>query len=422
MQRRYTVRFQLLLLGAWTTLVLGAFSGPAVIAVGTPMIILVAFALLRPRTPFGSTSLSATDDSSVCFEGDVVRLHLHFEHLNSERHRLEIRNEQMVVGIYNLRSSDEVVEASLPLFGSYRLAGSTLIREGYFGLYEDYLPLELSEPIKVFPMIEDVTPLARLVKAQFALGRHRSTQQSHAGLEFIDVREAGPGDPLTDVNWKTTARTGNIWLNQRSSDLPLDLVILLDTFPSAALTTLVKLASNLARAHLRNFDRVGLVVFGGTIGWIPPASGHFQERLISERLLLIRAYTTAADKRIDLIPQRALPRTATVMVVSALYDRRIIQAIKDLRFAGHQVVVVGPVAFDGFDATHLSHSDNDDSDNDDSGHNESVYRVPSVSSRVKRLNTLIRRQLLDDLAGLNVTVIDTDLKSTLSQRSLSHVD
>jgi len=93
-----------------------------------------------------------------------------------------------------------------------------------------------------------------------------------------------------------------------------------------------------------------------------------------------------------------------------------------LRFAGHQVVVVGPVAFDGFDATHLSHSDNDDSDNDDSGHNESVYRVPSVSSRIKRLNTLIRRQLLDDLAGLNVTVIDTDLKSALSQRSLSHVD
>jgi uncharacterized protein (DUF58 family) len=310
-----------------------------------------------------------------------------------------------------------MVEASLPVFGSYRLAGSALVREGYFGLYEDYLPLELSEAIKVFPMIEDVTPLARIVKAQFTLGRHRSTQQSHAGLEFIDVREAGPGDPLTDVNWKTTARTGNIWLNQRSSDLPLDLVILLDTFPSAALTTLVKLASNLARAHLRNFDRVGLVVFGGTIGWIPPASGRFQERLISERLLLIKAYTTAADKRIDLIPQRALPRTATVMVVSALYDRRIIQAIKDLKFAGHQVIVVGPVAFDGSNDMHVSASGTDDSD-----HNDSGYGDPSVRSRAKRLNTLIRRQLLNDLAGLNVTVIDTDLQSTPSQGSLSHVD
>jgi uncharacterized protein (DUF58 family) len=377
------------------------------------MIILVALGLLWPRTPFGATSLCPANDSSVCFEGDVVLLHLHLERLNSQRHRLEIRNEQTVIGIYNLRSSKETVETSLPVFGSYRLAGSLLIREGYFGLFEDCLELELSEPIKVFPIIEDVTPLARMVKAQFALGRHRSTQQSHAGLEFIDVREAGPGDPLTDVNWKTTARTGSIWLNQRSSELPLDLVILLDTFPSAALTSLTKLAANLARAHLRNFDRVGLVVFGGTIGWIPPASGRFQERLISERLLLIRSYTTAADKRIDLIPRRALPRTATVMVVSALYDRRIIQAIKDLRFAGHQVVVIGPVvAFGGSNDMHAI----------DAGYSDAGPGDPNMRSRLKRLNTLIRRQLLEDLAGLNITVIDTDLQSTRGQGDLSHVD
>ncbi len=413
MQRRYTVRFQLLLLGAWTTLLLGAFSGPAVAAVGAPMIILVALGLLWPRTSFGTTNLSTANDSSICFEGDVVLLRLRLDQLNSQRHRLEIRNEQMVVGVYKLRSSEETLEVSLPVFGSYWLAGSLLIREGHFGLFEDCLELGLSEPIKVFPLIEDVTPLARMVKAQFALGRHRSSQQSHAGLEYIDVREAGPGDPLTDVNWKTTARTGSIWLNQRSSELPLDLVIMLDTFPSAALNSLTKLASNLARAQLRNFDRVGLVVFGGTIGWIPPASGRFQERLISERLLLIRSYPTAADKRIDLIPRRALPRMATVMVVSALYDRRIIQAIKDLRFAGHQVVVIGPVmAFGGSNDMHAL----------DAGNSESGPGDPNVRSRARRLNMLIRRQLLADLAGLNVTVIDTDLQSTRGQGDLSHVD
>jgi uncharacterized protein (DUF58 family) len=416
MQRRYTARFQLLLLGAFTTLLLAAFSGPAVIVAGSPIILLLALGLLWPHTPFGVTNLATASNSSVCFEGDVVQLQLCLEGFNTQRHRLEISNQQSIIGAFNIQSPEVFVEIRLPMFGSYNLAGSVLIREGHFGLFEDCLRLELAEPIKVFPVFEDVTPLARMVKTQFALGRHRSNQQSHAGLEFVDVREAGPGDPLTDVNWKVTARTGNIWLNQRSSELPLDLVIVLDTFPSTEIATLTKLAANLARAHLRNFDRVGLVVFGGTIGWVPPASGRFQERLISERLLLVKPYATAADKRIDLIPRSALPRTATVMVVSGLYDRRIVQAIKDLSFQGHQVVVVGPLLSDESRNPEVMNSSNKNSSNKNSGDDV------NIETNAKRLNVLVRRQLLEDLASLNVTVVNTDSQSNPVQAELSRVN
>lgn len=418
MQRRYTPRFQLLLLGALTTLLLGAIRGPAVIVVGTPMILLSALGLLWPNTPFGETKLSTVSNSPACFEGDLVQLVLHLEGLNSQRHRLMICNDKAMIAVFNIRSTTEVVEIRFSAFGSYRLSGTVLIREGYFGLFEDCLELELAEPIKAFPAIEDVTPLTRMVKAQFALGRHRSNQQSHAGLEFVDVREARPDDSLTDVNWKLTARTGNIWLNQRSSELPMDLVIVLDTFPSPVTAALTKLASNLARAQLRNFDRVGLVVFGGTIGWVPPASGRFQERLISERLLLVRAYPTAADKRIDLIPRFALPRRATVVVVSALTDRRIVQAIKDLSFEGHQVVVVGPVL--SIEATNADESTN--AEIAIAGEMDEEAADTGVAANAKRLNALVRRQLLADLASLSVAVINTDLRSNLANGELSAVD
>jgi uncharacterized protein (DUF58 family) len=171
-------------------------------------------------------------------------------------------------------------------------------------------------------------------------------------------------------------------LNQRSSELPLDLVILLDTFPSVLLANLTRLGANVARAYLRNFDRVGLVIFGGTIGWIPPASGHFQERVIAERLLQVRAYQTDADKRIDLIPRSALPRQAAVIVISALGDRRIIRAITDLKFAGHQVIVIGPVS-------------------------PSRSGARGDGEIGCRLSALIRRQLIEDISRLDVSVIDT---------------
>ncbi len=340
--------------------------------------VLAAVGLLWPHDNGGAVTCTLAD-KPICFEGDDLRLQLGITPYRRLRYRVILLDRGLVVGSFAITAATSYVSFAITHFGSVDLSGSSLIREGPFGLFEDTIPLRLDDAVKVFPPIEEVAPIMRMVSAHYAVGRHRSTVKSHAGLEFVDVRQAGPGDPLTDVNWKTSARTGAIWLNERSSELPLDLVIFLDTFPSADLGQRTKLASNLARAHLRNFDRVGLVVFGGTIGWLPPATGHFQERLISERLLLVRPYPSAADKRIDLIPKTALPRAATVMVVSSLADPRIVQAIRDLKFAGHQVIVVRPTA-----------------------------SPLSSLSQAARLSLLVRRQLLADIANLGVTVIDQD--------------
>ncbi|WP_298207971.1 DUF58 domain-containing protein [Ferrimicrobium sp.] len=378
MQRRYTARFAVLLVGAWLTLMLGAIDGPTMIVVGAPMVLLVAIGLLWPRTPFGPFQLAPVG-SAICFEGDSIELSLALTELGTQRYRVEIRTGGVLLQTLRVESQTQTVAVVFSHFGSYRLDESRLVREGPFGLFDDLVKPVSPTPVKVFPGIEDVHSITRAADAQFAIGRHRSTMKSHAGLEFVDVRQAVPGDVLADVNWKITARTGAVWLNQRSSDLPLDLIILLDTFPSKVLNSLTRMAANYARAHLRNFDRVGLVVFGGTIGWIPPASGRYQERLIAERLLLVKPYETAADKRIDLLPRNAIPRAATVVVMSGLHDRRIVQAIKDLRFAGHQLTVVGPFQTQG---------------------------SARGTSLAERLTTLIGHQLLEDITRLGVGVVD----------------
>ena len=379
MQRQYTRRFGAVLIGAWTALLLGSLTGPAVVVAGAPLMVIAVVGLLWPRDNGGTVTYTLAD-KPICFEGDELGLELDITPYRRLRYRVVLRDRGLLVGSFAVTAATSTISFALAHFGSVDLSGSSLIREGPFGLFEDTMPLRLDDAVKVFPPIEEVAPIMRMVSAPYAVGRHRSTVKSHAGLEFVDVRQAGPGDPLTDVNWKATARTGAIWLNERSSELPLDLVIFLDTFPSADLAQRTKLASNLARAHLRNFDRVGVVVFGGTIGWLPPATGHFQERLIGERLLLVRPYESAADKRIDLIPKTALPRAATVMVVSGLDDPRIVQAIRDLKFAGHPVIVVRPTA----------------------------SAVQPSLNQVTRLGLLIRRQLLADIANLDITVIDQD--------------
>ena len=57
-------------------------------------------------------------------------------------------------------------------------------------------------------------------------GRHRSVFIGH-GQDFDDLSEYRPGDDITDIDWKASARTGSpvIKRYQRESNLPLVLVV-----------------------------------------------------------------------------------------------------------------------------------------------------------------------------------------------------
>jgi uncharacterized protein (DUF58 family) len=258
-------------------------------------------------------------------------------------------------------------------FGLWHFDQTSVEVRGLFGLLSARQPVALPAPVEVYPRIADLGALARLARPRFGIGRHRSRTPSAAGLEFLDVREAGPHDVLVDVNWKLVARTGRFWLNQRATDLPIDVVLLVDTFQGPHTTDAIRLAANLARAHLHALDRVSLVIFGGTIGWLAPGTGWLQERAIAELLLRTREYPSVADKTITLIPRSVIPREATIVAISPLGDERFVRAVVDLRGLGHPVVVCDP--------------------------------VPHARSTGSRLDQLVQRQLEADLASLGVELL-----------------
>ena len=70
-----------------------------------------------------------------------------------------------------------------------------------------------------------------------------------------------------------------------------DVVIFLDTFVEArredagTLDLAVRAAATLAERYLAHRDRVGLVVFGGILNWLTPATGIVQRYRIVDALL-----------------------------------------------------------------------------------------------------------------------------------------
>ncbi len=170
-------------------------------------------------------------------------------------------------------------------------------------------------------------------------------------MEFAGARPYRPGDRRRDIDWRTTARHGELFVRQYAAERAFDLVLVLDTTVDAGepgdstLDLTVRAATGLAQTYLRSHDRVGLVTFGGPLRWLAPATGPRQLYRVSEALMSVRPDQSerdagAVEYGLEHLPLRMLPPRAFVAVVTPLLDDRPLEAVRNLRSRGFSPLVV----------------------------------------------------------------------------------
>ena len=121
-------------------------------------------------------------------------------------------------------------------------------------------------------------PGRRAARAGGAAGRAHRAASVGSGVEFAGVRPYAHGDRQRDVDWRVSARHGDLFVRQYAAERAFDLVLVLDTAVDAgepgrsSLDLTVRAATGLVQTYLRSHDRVGLVTFGGPLRWLTP--GH----------------------------------------------------------------------------------------------------------------------------------------------------
>jgi uncharacterized protein (DUF58 family) len=125
-----------------------------------------------------------------------------------------------------------------------------------------------------------------------------------------------------------------------------DVVLFLDTFGdvgppgNTTLDLAVRGAASLARHYLTHKDRVGLVNFGGTLGWITAGQGQPHTHRIVDYLLGTQATWSFAWKDLDYLPIGLLPPSCTVVAFSPLLDERAVTALVNIHARGFPLVIV----------------------------------------------------------------------------------
>lgn len=178
-------------------------------------------------------------------------------------------------------------------------------------------------------------------------GPHRSTARG-TGVEYHSSRPFETGDRWRDLDHRLLARTGEAWTKTRHADRSRDLMVVVDliddgsdpaTGPALADLSL-RAAEAVSTRHLADKDRVGVVVMGRQVMYVPPGEGRRQGHVIIDRLMRAEGREPArlVMRRVDL--RKRVPAGATVLVVSPLFDGEIVNQIHALRRHGRDVAVL----------------------------------------------------------------------------------
>ncbi len=242
---------------------------------------------------------------------------------------------------------------SLPRRGNYRFGPVQIRRLDLLQMRMDERTLDKVIGLKVMPIIYD---LRRCDLMPSKVRQHSGNVRSRmlgAGSEFFGLRDYLSGDPWRTINWKASARSGPLVVNEHESERSGDVVVVLDAREEASgkvrsmdlVDHEVSAAASFSEFYLRQRDRVGLMILSDHVELIKPSFGRHQFYRIVETLTEVRPAGERSSISIRLAMQRFFSPQSLILYITPLDDESTIQVIKELSVRGFQVVVVSPFIF-----------------------------------------------------------------------------
>jgi len=333
---------------------------PELAALGAPFLLLLGLGLLGAAEPELRASVRVDRDRLI--EGDELAAEIELTAAHPIE-RLELLLE-LPAGV-SVAEGNNPMAVRLPRAGrtltirlradrwdAYRVGDLTVRARDAYGLFARTGRIPAGMPVKVFPRQEALRRLLRPAETQLYSGDELARTKGE-GLEFADLRPFAFGDRVRRINWRASARRGELWVNEQHPERNVDVVLFVDSLAelrrgsSSTLDLAVRAAATLAERYARRRDRVGFISFGGYLRWLAPGTGLGQLYRIVDALLDTEIMLSHAWKAIDVVPARTLPPQALVVALTPLLDERSVGALLHLRSRGFDldVIELAPTSF-----------------------------------------------------------------------------
>ncbi len=268
------------------------------------------------------------------------------------QHRVKGRKNHTIEGKYFLHARRR---------GDWDLGPCRVVRTSMLGLFERAVDLPTSTQTTVMPVTAKQRNMKLAPKPLTPEGIPSRSGRRGPGDTFYALREYQPGDNMSDVNWKATARMGKPITNEYLPDEPARYLLYIDTRSFGAevgkvdvFERTLELGAVLMEGLYSAHAHVGLVLLSQRAQFKVPAAGavHMQKT----RRMILSAIPGEEAPLLQLVEGGAphLPRrTSAILVTPNLYEPTLQATLMFLRAHHGNVLLLVP-AFPEPEADHES--------------------------------------------------------------------
>ena len=261
-------------------------------------------------------------------------------------------------------------------------------------------PVDVSpHQLYVLPQAAPYGSRAEVPQPDGLVGAHRSRRPG-SGTDLEGIRPFATGDRLRRISWPVTLRTGEVHVVTTRAEQDAGVWLVVDVLRehgrsggvdggASSLDLTVRAASALAAHHVRQGDRVGLLVLGSTLTRVPLGSGPRHLQRLQGTLVRVRSDPRSrAPERLQL----GASAGSIVHVLSPLLVAPVVAAAALLQRRGLSVVVI-----------------------DTLGRGEPVADPLSTAALAWRMQQVERQDRLDALEALGCPVVRWQGPRTLDE-------
>lgn len=348
---------------------LGLFGGlvldnPLFLGLGLLAGALLLVGALAVRAP--QVKLTRSLPGNTANEGDTVSVELRIEATRKHgKTLLEIRDklpgevalaEGNNYALLDLKPGEAAglrYAVKCPIKGFHSLGPVRVRAEDPFGLF--HRDQDLGEPttVKVYPKVEDLKDSRAKSKYPFVTTGPFLVGNPGTGSSFFALREYNRGDSMRDVNWKASARSKSLVVNQRERESSSEITILLDGRLGGTIGTVqdntflygCRAAVSLTDLFLSNRSKIALTIYGQGIDQV---NRRVSQNLTQDVLEAITRAKPQGDMGLEQVVAAILPnlkpKTPVFLISSLVDDPTIERAVATLRAYDARIIVVSPNA------------------------------------------------------------------------------
>ncbi|GIN71752.1 hypothetical protein J14TS2_22270 [Bacillus sp. J14TS2] len=222
--------------------------------------------------------------------------------------------------------------------GEYKWEGIRLITGDVLGIFKKERWFDHQQRVLVYPRYEEL--IYKPLESRFEHGGTVNPMQFQRDTSLVSsVRQYQPGDRVSWIDWKATARTNTMMSKEFEVRQTNDLMIVFNRVNTEHFEAAVQFAASIVKTIIQHGGKLGFFSVGEKVTYIPIRGEAMQESVIFDHLARVLPNCTAPLDQVvkkELAPYQP---AATLAVITSTVNKELIDGLSgELRRSGGTVV------------------------------------------------------------------------------------